>query len=73
MPFIERNEENKIIGIFTVAQYEGQEFVEGPVELEVSAPGYPGEAVLQSPNGTPFKITVDDDGKIESEPMSGGA
>lgn len=73
MPFIERNEENKIIGIFTASQYEGQEFVEGPVELEVSTPSYPSEAVLQSPNGTPFKITVDDDGKIESEHMSEGA
>lgn len=30
---------------------------------------YPAEAVLQSPNGTPFKVMVDDDGNLETEPV----
>lgn len=32
-------------------------------------PGAPSETILRSPNGTHFKITIDDDGKIESEPL----
>lgn len=32
----------------------------------------PTETVLQSPNGTPFAITVDDTGKITTEPLGAG-
>ncbi len=34
MPYITRNKDNKIIGIFENKQYEGQEFIAGPVELD---------------------------------------
>lgn len=33
MPYIERDENDNIIGIYAAEQYDGQEYVEGDVEL----------------------------------------
>lgn len=37
-----------------------------PEEQDVA---YPSEVILRSPDGTPFKITVDDDGNVNSEQL----
>jgi len=34
------------------------------------SPDYPSEVILKSPNGTPFKVTVDNDGTPMTEPMT---
>lgn len=41
-----------------------------PTEPEpVNPPPIPSRAVLQSPNGTPFIVMVDDDGNLETQPL----
>lgn len=37
------------------------------------APQLPTEAVLQSPNGTPFKVMVGDDGNLMTQEIEGDA
>lgn len=70
MPYVTRDNQNRIITFSNAPQFEGQEFVEGPVELYDPNPVFPTEAVLQSPSGTPFKVTVEDDGSLATQEVN---
>lgn len=44
--------------------------VEIEAYVEPDPQAYPTEAIIQSPSGTAFKITVEDDGALATEPIT---
>jgi len=74
MPYVDRDPQGRIVGVFAVEQYEGQEFVEGGASVEV-APATTAQQIaeLERQSGAPKWMRALALGLMEKEAVTQGA